>query len=301
MYFKHVRLERPAIGTFNGRDIFVLLAFIIVLPALYLVLPGAALTGFLVVTFFAALWIALRPLLPARLLLLLIPAALALDIVITYSLLGTRSGWQVYWIVTSTIVMLAAVGVSNLYVQGGMRLRHIAWFALFLAVYDVVFSLIIPLTPRLADAFEGRPLNASVGYAMDSYRANIGLGDLLVYSLYTIAAYKGFGNRGVGVSLVIITIFGALIPSLVPLIVETFTRGSLGIVVPAQTFFGPVAFLTYLWLARGTRERSMAEWWASEEAAGRMVARRRPQRAASRLALANATESRATSSSEDRA
>lgn len=170
--------------------------------------------------------------------------------------------------------MLAAVGVSNLYVQGGMRLRHIAWFAVFLAVYDIVFTLIIPLTPRLADAFEGRPLNASVGFAMDSYRANIGLGDLLVYCLYTIAAYKGFGNRGVVASFVIITIFGALIPSMVPLIVETFTRGSLGIVVPAQTFFGPVAFLTYQWLARGAPERSMAEYWASEQAAGRMLVRR---------------------------
>ena len=64
LYFRRVRLERPAIGTFNGRDIAMIAFFIIVLPILYLVLPDVVLTGFLVVTFTSALYIALSPLFP---------------------------------------------------------------------------------------------------------------------------------------------------------------------------------------------------------------------------------------------
>ena len=60
--------------------------------------------------------------------------------------LGTVVGWQFYWAETSLIVLLGASAVANLYVQGGMQLQHVAWFALFLAGYDLTFSVVIPLT-----------------------------------------------------------------------------------------------------------------------------------------------------------
>lgn len=50
---------------------------------------------------------------------------------------------------TSAVVLVAAVGVSNLYVQGGLRLQQVAWFTVFLAGYDLIFSTVIPLTPKL--------------------------------------------------------------------------------------------------------------------------------------------------------
>jgi hypothetical protein len=46
------------------------------------------------------------------------------------------------------------VAVSNLYVQGGMQLRHVTWFALGLAVYNPMFSLVFPITERLANRLE---------------------------------------------------------------------------------------------------------------------------------------------------
>ena len=39
-YLRRVRLERPAIGTFNRRDIGILFSFIVLLPILYVV-PAA--------------------------------------------------------------------------------------------------------------------------------------------------------------------------------------------------------------------------------------------------------------------
>jgi hypothetical protein len=242
LYFARVRLDRPAIGTFNSRDVVILFGFIVVLPVFYLALPGPVLTGFLVLTFSSAMSIALRPVMGVRWRRAFITAVVVADIVVTYTMLGTQSGLVVYWLLTDTAVLLAAVGVSNLYVQGGLRLPQVAWFALGLAVYDAFFSLVIPLTPALAETFEGRPLNASIGFAYHGYNANIGLGDLLLYGLFATAAYHGFGRRGATAALATIAVFGALLPSLAPLAIDRFNLGGSGFVVPAQVFFGPAAF-----------------------------------------------------------
>ena len=63
---------------------------------------------------------------------------------------------------------------------------------------------------------------------------------------------------------------------------QGLVREGIGIVVPAQTFFGPVAFLAYRWLSRRTPERSMGEWFKLQDEAGRLPAgmRRRARPAA---------------------
>ena len=63
VYFRRVRLDRPPIGTFNGRDIAILLAFIVGLPFLYAAMPRWALTCLLALTFASALAIGYRPVL----------------------------------------------------------------------------------------------------------------------------------------------------------------------------------------------------------------------------------------------
>jgi len=259
-YFRAVRLERPAIGAFNTRDLVILAGFIVLLPVLYLAMPGPVLTGFLVLTFGSAMSIGLRPILATRYRRLLIPVLIGAEIVVTYTLLGAPRGLQLYWVLTSAIVAVAAMGVSNLYVQGGLDLSQVAGFAVFLAVYDLVFSTVIPLTPQLAAAFEGRPLNASVGWAAGRYSANIGLGDLLVYCLFVVAAYKAFDRRGATWAFATVFVFGALAPSLAPLLVSQFDQGSTGIVIPAQVFFGPAAYAVAARLYRSHTARTTSQW-----------------------------------------
>jgi hypothetical protein len=61
-----------------------------------------------------------------------------------------------------------------------------------------------------------------------------------------------------------ILVIGALLPGLTH---GTFTRGSLNVVVPVQTWFGPPAFLLYLWLRRRHGpERTMAQFLAADGA-----------------------------------
>ncbi len=263
VYVRNVRLERPAIGVFNGRDVVVLFFFIVTLPVLYLVLPHWALTTFLIITFVASLSIGYRPLLSPAKLWLAIGLALGVNVWIARTLLGTVAGWQLYWAETSIVVLFGATAVANLYVQGGMKLKHVAWFALFLGFYDVTFSVIIPLTPKLADAFIGYPLDPSIGMRLGLYNANIGIGDLLVYALFTIAAYKAYGARAARIGVGVVALFGATAPALAPLVLAAVTRGGANAVVPAQAFFGIPAFITYqLMYRRWGTERTTEQFLA---------------------------------------
>jgi plastocyanin len=277
-YFCRVRLERPPIGAFNSRDLCVLAVFIVALPVLYLVVPAGVLTGFLVVTFMSALMIALRPLVATRVLWVGIPVLLIANLLVTRSMTGFGGGPQVYWLLTSLIVGIAAVGIGNLYVQGGLTLRHIAWFTLFLAAYDIFFTNVVALTPELAISLQGRPLDPSIGFAASGYNANVGLGDLLVFCMYTTAAYKGFGRRGALVSLFVIAVFGAVGPSVTPLLAPGLFGSTAAAFVPVMTIFGPAAFASYLWLSRTAPERSGVQWLAEQAARlARPAARLRPR------------------------
>jgi len=259
-YLRRVRLERPPVGTFNGRDTVVLFCLLSIIPVFYLTLPRWLLTGFLVITFSSALSIGLRPLLRPAPLWTGIGLLLGLNIWLAHAALGTVRGWQVFWLVNDVIVLLAAVTVSNLYVQGGMKMRHVAWFALALAGYDQVFTTLFPVTNALVEEFLGYPLDPSVGMRWGFDNAAIGLGDLLVYGLFTLTAYKGYGRRAASLAVAVVVVFGAVLPGLVPLVVN-YVDSRTDTLVPAQVWFGPAAFATYVWLRR-TRgpERTMRQF-----------------------------------------
>ena len=193
-YLTRVRLERPAIGTFNGRDIAVLFIFIVGLPLLYLILPLLPLLIFLGITFASALSMGLRPILGPSVTWLAVGTLIGFNIYLTRTMLGTVLGWQIWWLVNSLMIILAAVTVANLYVQGGMRVRHIAWFALVLAVYDAIFTFVWPVTNQLAQRFIGWPLDPAIGFRIGVFNYSLGLGDLLVYAMFVIGVHKAYGN-----------------------------------------------------------------------------------------------------------
>ena len=64
-------------------------------------------------------------------------------------------------------------------------------------------------------------------------------------------------------------LFGAVMPSLVPLLIN-YVDARIDVVVPAQTWFGPPALRRVPWLRRRYgRERTMKEFWASPDFLGR--------------------------------
>jgi hypothetical protein len=265
-YFRRVRMERPAIGRFNGRDVTILFFFLMILPAFYLLIPRWALETLLVLTFMSALSIGFGPLLRPSRMWLLIGALIGADLWFGQHLLGTVLGWQVFWAENSLIVLLAAISVGNLYVQGGMRLRHVAWFAAGLAVYDSIFSIGFPVTNLLVRDFVGYPLFPAMGMRISFNEAIVGLGDLLVYAAFTIAAFKAYGKPALRLALTLILVFGAAMPTLSGLLIN-YIDARADVIIPAQTWFGPAALLGYLWLRRRYgRERTMKEYLDSTSA-----------------------------------
>jgi hypothetical protein len=266
-YFRRVRMERPAIGTFNRRDMIILFILLSALPLLYVRLPRVALTAFLTLTFLSALSIGLRPVLSSTRAWLVVGLLIGANIWLGNNLLGSVLGWQVFWAENSVIVLLSAIFVANLYVQGGMKLQHVAWFAGALAVYDVVFTSLYPVTNALIEEFLGYPLDPSVGMRWGFDNAAIGIGDLLVYGLFVVAALKAYGRAAARLALGLVVAFGAIVPSLVPLVID-YVDARTDTVVPAQAWFGPAALLGYVWMRRRYGvERTMAECMASDDVA----------------------------------
>ena len=263
LYFRRVRLERPPIGTFNGRDIAILLALIVALPFLYAALPGWAITCFLALTFAAALSIGYRPVCGVVPVWLGIGVLIGANIWTSHTMMGTTAGWQLWWAELDILVALGAIAVANLYVQGGMKLKHVAWFALALALYDAGFTLVVNVTAVLVEEFIGHPLDPTFGIRGGVNNYGIGIGDLLVYALFVVASYKAYGKAAARLAFGVMVVFGAAAPSLFPLIHDLVDFRN-DVVIPAQLFFAPAAFLCYLWMRRHYgRERTMAEYRAS--------------------------------------
>jgi hypothetical protein len=265
-YLRRVRLERPAIGKFNGRDITILFTFLVLLPHLYLVLPQWVLRSVLVVSFTAALAIGFRPVLNPTALWLGIGVLIGADLWMGERMIDNVVNWQFVWAQNSLVVLLAVISIANLYVQGGMQLRHVAWFAGALAVYDSIVTLAFPLSNELIRSFVNHSLFPAMGMRIGFDEATVGLGDLLVYAGFTLAAYKAYGRPGLRLALPLILVFGAVLPSLSGLILN-YVDSRLDVVIPAQTWFGPAAVVGYLWLRRRYgRERTMKEYLASPDA-----------------------------------
>lgn len=268
-YLRRVRLERPAIGRFNGRDVVFLFAFLVILPGLYLFLPQWALTTVLALTFTAALSIGFRPVLAPATLWLGIGLLIGANLWMGQHMINDVFNWHFVWAENSLVVLLAAVSVANLYVQGGMQLRHVAWFAGGLALYDTIFTVVWPVSNLLIRAFVNHPLFPAMGMRIGFDEAIVGLGDLLVYAGFTLAAVKAYGKPGLRLALILVLVFGAVMPTLSGMLFN-YVDARLDVVIPAQTWFGPAAVVGYLWLRhRYGRERTMKEYLASIDAGRR--------------------------------
>ena len=249
LYFRRVRMERPPIGTFNGRDIVILLVFISVLPFLYGYLPYWLITCILILTFSSALYIGYNAILGKARTWLGIGLLIGLNYWTSHHLMGSTAGWQLWWTELTILVGLGAIAVSNLYVQGGMKLKYVAWLALGLAVYDIIFATVLPLTDQLVAGYLSHPLDPLLGmrFGIDNY--GVGLGDLLVYSLFLVAAYKAYGAKAARIAFGLILVMGAFVTAFIPFLFN-FLDTELDLLVPSQALFGPAAFLCYLWMKR---------------------------------------------------
>ncbi|KJK53564.1 hypothetical protein [Streptomyces sp. NRRL F-4428] len=256
-YFRAVRTARPPVGVFNGRDIFLMMGFVLALPYVYLALPGAVLPVVLALVFAGGLSVGYQPLVGDGRVRWALIAVLIASVLVTHLAFGETA--PPYWVANSCVVGLVVVSATNLNVQGGMRLKNVAWFLLALAAYDAFFAWVVPLTQELADAVQGYPYAPAAGLRIgDDLGAVVGMGDLLAYALFTTTAYKAYGKPGLRTGTVLVVLFGAVAPVAALHLIAAATGDAPGI-IPAQVFFGPAAFTAYQVLRRRGPERRMAD------------------------------------------
>ncbi|MGI5340756.1 hypothetical protein ACQEVS_26850 [Streptomyces sp. CA-181903] len=255
-YFRTVRTARPPIGVFNGADIFVMMGFVLALPYLYLALPGAVLPVVLALAFAGGLSVGYQPVIGDGRLRWTLIATLIAAVLGAHLAFGDTAA--PYWIANSCVVGLVVVSATNINVQGGMRLKNVAWFLLALTAYDAFFAWVVPLTEELSDAIQGYPFAPAAGLRIGDLGAVLGMGDLLAYALFTTAAYKAYGKAGLRTGIVLVVLFGAVAPVAALHIVGAVT-GHAAALIPAQVFFGPASFAGHLLLRRRGPERRMAE------------------------------------------
>jgi hypothetical protein len=264
-YLRTVRMERPPVGTFNGRDIAILVGFIVCLPFLYGYLPYWLITCLLTLTFSSALYLGYSGVLGKGRAWLAIGLLIGLNIWTSAHLMGTTLGWQAWWLELDVMVGLGAAAVANLYVQGGMKLKHVAWLGLALATYDFIFDQVLPLTDKLVAGYLSHPMDPLFGFRFGLDNFGVGLGDLLVYSLFVTASYKAYGWRAARIAYGLVISVGAFATAFVPYLIA-LTDPENDLLVPSQVLFGPLAFLTYLWMRRHYGpERTMAQFLVSPD------------------------------------
>lgn len=244
LYFRHVSVDRPPVGVYTARDIVVVMAVVVLLPVLYLALPDPAVATALGLMTVLAVQFTLAPLLSGRVALLVAAGAGAVELALAAGGLdAVAAGWN------NLLLLVLVVGVTNLYVQSGIRARDVAVFGLLLAGYDVVATTLLPTMGELLR----RTVELPFAPVFTDGTILIGLGDVLMLTLWTLVSLKAFGRAA------------ALLATAVALALTTALALALGAGLlpgpfPVMLAAGPLMVAQYLlWRGLGHPERTTAD------------------------------------------
>jgi hypothetical protein len=242
-YFRYCRMTRPPIGVFNITDVIIALSIIILAHFLYVVLPLWIAVGLFALAVFSALYYTLEPLFHARSLALLVSGVLIVADIGAAQIFGTKNNG--FFLVNDLVILLVIIGVSNLWVQSGLKVRDVVIFSILLAIFDVCATALSPLTFTLFARLQSAPLTPALAWMSNGSILGGGLGDFLLVTVFSLALYKAFG-RTAGI---INILFSLLLIASLLLIDQQW---------PGMIFLAPLMLGQYLfWHRRHPQERTM--------------------------------------------
>ncbi|MGZ3582523.1 MAG: hypothetical protein ACXWP6_07295 [Ktedonobacterales bacterium] len=251
-YYSRCQLSRVPLGVINLTDIVVMIVAIIVVPFLYLILPVWLVAAVLLLTAISVLYVTVQPLLRARWAVWLVALALILiDAIVAYRM-GTQG--NAFFVVNDVVMIVLVVGVANLWAQGGAKARDMVILGLFLALYDFIATARLPLMNTLIDRLSGLPLAPIIAWRSGNVTLSLGLGDLLMASVFPLVMRKGYGRTAglVVLALPLVAISGLLV---FPLRQE----------FPLMVILGPLMALQFLyWRRRQGLERTTRQYLLEE-------------------------------------
>ena len=260
-YFRRNKVTRPPIGLMNGVDVIVIVATIVLIPFIYLALPLWAVTLIVVPSGLGIVYVTLEPVLGNRKLIWLSSLLLVGADVVLATRYGADS--RLFLAVNNVLVVLVVIGVSNLWVQGGMKARHITTLAAVLTVYDLVATSVLTLMTDLVGRVSEIPMAPFVAWNGPGRDLALGIGDLLIATTFALAMRKAYG-RGAGAVAVGVSLGGIV------LALGLIAVGVIGRIIPVMVILGPLMVAQYLtWHRRYGLERTTLEYQTAEPVAAR--------------------------------
>ena len=260
VYFQRAEITRPPIGVTNMWDIIFMMAGIMIIPYLYLLLPVWAVTALLFLETASLLYFLLEPVVHAKIVLWVLALGPALADIAAAAVYGVHS--SVFYLVNNLVLVLVVVGVANIWAQGGMKARHAAILAGYLAVYDFVFTGLLPVTDNLFARLAGLPFAPLFAWPTGSAGQwlAIGLGDVLLASVFPLVMLKAFGRRAGLLAM-------ALALGVICLLLMLPYWGLLQDTFPVMVLLGPVMVAQYaFWVRRRGTERTFWQFAAARQA-----------------------------------
>jgi hypothetical protein len=246
-YFGRYSMPRPPIGVINLWDVAFMMAGVVLLPYVYLGLASGLVMVLLAASMLSILYFTAEPVLTARWATWLAALGLVLaDIAAAYTF-GAAS--TPFFLINNLVLIVAVVGVTNLWAQGGMRAWHAAVLAAALTIYDAIFTWGLPVMTNLFSRLAGLPFAPMVAWPASSggQWVGIGLGDLLLVSLAPLVLGRAFG-RPAGLAAMAL---GLAAIAGVPLVAVSLGSGT---TFPVMVVLGPVIVLQYAFWRRLGRE-----------------------------------------------
>jgi hypothetical protein len=256
VYFRNYQLARPSIGVLNLGDVAFMIGVIILIPYLYLALPLWLVATILAMAMLGILYFTGEPVLRARwanwvVALLLIGADVGANLH-----LGATS--TTFILVNNTVLILAVVGVTSLWAQSGMKARDVAVLGGALAAYDLIATSLLPLMTDLISRLASIPLAPVVSWGVGPERLLIGLGDLLLATVFPLVMRKAFG-RASGIAAMVINL------GTIAAMMAFLQLANVAMALPVMAGLGPLMVLQYgYWMRRRGRERTTWQYLQME-------------------------------------
>ncbi|MBV9789909.1 MAG: hypothetical protein JOZ51_17105, partial [Chloroflexi bacterium] len=175
-----------------------------------------------------------------------------LDIGVAYGA-GTHS--TAFYLVNNGVLVLMTVGITNLWVQGGMKARDLTLLGVGLTVYDYLATAAFPLMAAMFDRLSGLPFSPMIGWRVGAgLVGGIGLGDVLLATIFPLVMWKAFSRTAglIAAGLALLALAGV------------FSLLSNDRVFPAMVVLGPIMLAQYLfWRWRCGAERTTQQFRAA--------------------------------------
>jgi hypothetical protein len=206
VYFRRYQLSRPPIGVMNIRDIATMIFAIMALPFLYLFLPVWMVATFLLLSALSVLYFTIKPALRTRWVVWV--AALALLLLDGGAVYVFTAKQNTYFAVNNLALLLLVVGVANLWAQSGVKARDMVLLGIALAIYDFFATAQSLLMITLIERLSNLPLAPIIAWNGDGGTLLLGLGDVLLASVFPLVMRKAFGRAAglVALALALVTI-----------------------------------------------------------------------------------------------